>query len=181
MIKKIQKFYQGPSGLRTRLNEIVDAVNRLSNIKGDGLVQVRQNQNGVSFKLGTDRVGERLGNRTSSSTSTSSQFAKITQSLVYGEPAGGGLSTYVVKLVNSSFAVTGDEITIDHVFGYSAVQDMRDWSPWFAEDQIVKVTVSLVTGSSLYYFADTLTYLGDEADASLRFDEDDFRLKAVWQ
>ena len=108
-------------------------------------------------------------------------FAKITQSLAYGEPAGGGLSTYVVKLVDSSFAVTGDEITIDHVFGYSAVQDMRDWSPWFAEDQIVKVTVSLVTGSSLYYFADTLTYLGAEADASLRFDEDDFRLKAVWQ
>jgi hypothetical protein len=56
----ISKLIQGPRNLVNKINEIVHAVNALSNLRGDGLVNVQKSDAGYTLRLAVDQVNARI-------------------------------------------------------------------------------------------------------------------------
>ncbi len=58
--QKLEKLNTGPPILLQKFNAMVDAVNALNNLTGDGFVQVRKTVGGVGLKLNFERMQERM-------------------------------------------------------------------------------------------------------------------------
>ena len=56
----INPFTQGPRALITKLNMMVKVLNALSNLRGDGLIQVTKSDAGYTLKLAVDQVNARM-------------------------------------------------------------------------------------------------------------------------
>lgn len=59
----IRKLFTGPRVLRNRINQIIDAVERLSTITGDGFIKVNKTNSGVSLGLNVEKLRPRVWNR----------------------------------------------------------------------------------------------------------------------
>lgn len=56
MMSRIPPFTEGPPALKKKMNEIIAVVNSVSNMTGDGLVQVVRTQAGMTLHINPDRI-----------------------------------------------------------------------------------------------------------------------------
>lgn len=56
----LQPFKQGPPDLVKRMNEIIDAVNSLLNMSGDGMVKVKRSPLGMALSISPQMVAQRI-------------------------------------------------------------------------------------------------------------------------
>ena len=59
-MKRLKRFTGDPPEFRNKLNDVVDAVNRLLNIRGGALVDVQNMAAGVTIDLGLNRLLSRI-------------------------------------------------------------------------------------------------------------------------
>ncbi len=56
----VARFTQGPPALKAKMNEIVDAVNSLLNMTGDGMVKVQRTPGGLKLSVNPDMINQRI-------------------------------------------------------------------------------------------------------------------------
>ncbi len=84
-----------------------------------------------------------------------------------GEPSSNGYWEYQEEITVSGLAMEGSYLSTD----------LRDWSRWFAKDDIIP----LVERNNNWYIWQTLTPCGSEGVCSLRWNETDNRLMSVYK
>lgn len=100
----IRRFSQGNANTIIRMNELVDAVNSLNNVVGDGLIKVKRTNSGYTLSLNMDGVNARVIKQRSGG-GTQVRRAKI-------QTSGVGTTSLSCKLLDSSGTETGDAITV---------------------------------------------------------------------
>jgi len=74
-----------------------------------------------------------------------------------------------------------DEIEIDRALGYEAYssskRDLRYWLPWLVEEAVLPI----IKRDDKWFFALHLSFAGTESASSLRWNETDERVMAVWR
>jgi len=59
-MKRLERVNPGDAELRRKINDLVDAVNALQTVRGDGIIQVSQSSSGLGIRLSVERLKERL-------------------------------------------------------------------------------------------------------------------------
>jgi|TARA_R100001530_G_C4310063_1_gene152767 hypothetical protein len=118
---KVAKFTGGEAQLRTHLNIMVDAINRLQNISSDGLVRVQQTGSGTSYSLSLNKLLPRIP-----------KTKKVFWAEITGNTSlGNDRWTYSFKEVEKTSAgyggftdVTGGKTGTDTAYNF--IEDMND-------------------------------------------------------
>ena len=75
-----------------------------------------------------------------------------------------------------------EEIRVEYALGHDNDDiDIRDCVPWIEVSEIVPVTSSSHSGSTRYYFRQTLIYGGNQIDSTLRYNPEKNRTQAVFK
>jgi hypothetical protein len=169
------------------MNQIIISVRALTNMVGDGVVNVQKTSSGVTLKLDIDRLAGELPKGGSAGGTT---WYIVTENPVYNDPVR---DRYVVqKAIEDSageWEGDGTDVVIERALGYEGydvdAEDIRNWTPWYLEGAIVKVASHLDDDNSASlgkeFFLDMpMLYTGPETEASLRTHETEGWAQAVW-
>ena len=139
--------------LNRKIEEINDALN--ISISGPG-TSVTQSRYGRSISV------------TGNSVKTRRIIATVTTCIDYTSQ-----DTYTLEIVSS-----GEEIEVDAPYvTCNGDGDLRHYMPWFP----VGSGVQVIKEDGIWYIKETLIYVGDDEDSSLRWNETDERAMAVWK
>ena len=111
-MQQLKKFTQGPPELVKKLNDMVDAVNQMQNLIGDGVIKVQNTVRGKTIGLDINQVRKRMSKSSSSGDGGGTVRRAITTT------AAGASTTITANLYdsNGSEQTTGDESGITVYF-----------------------------------------------------------------
>jgi len=96
----LQKFRSGPTVTVRRLNQMVDAINALHRLTGDGLIETVKTPEGHTLRLNMERVKERMPRHR---LATGLSYATIETTPTVGDPVSAppvaASSKYTLKLL----------------------------------------------------------------------------------
>lgn len=98
-MEPIAKFTGGKESVRAKLNQLVDGVNSLMGLVGDGFIQVQRTSKGTTLRLSIDQLLARIPKKVFSSTFRASLDA---------DASGGGYSFSEVVLTDGLWSSPSD-------------------------------------------------------------------------
>jgi hypothetical protein len=109
MGETVDKFNTGPAGAVNKLNKIIEVINSLKTITGDGIIKVNKTSAGITIGISIERLRERFPIAGGSSGSgVAVQWVEIIEMPSYDVPGTAGRAYYTCRLVSSEYETWDD-------------------------------------------------------------------------
>jgi len=181
----IQIITKGEPEMVRTINSLIEAVNSLNRMTGDGLVFVDKTTGGIALKLDMDNINS-LIDASGGGSNLATIWAIVTEIPKYNDTTKDRYVVQKASVVTGTWTGDGTDIIIERALGYEGydtnAEDIRNWAPWYLVGSLVEIVSRWDEGevATQWYIDMPMMYGGQETISSFRYSEEDGIIQAVW-